>query len=367
MKILMIAERSAGGGAEEVSRNWLSALEDEGCFVSMLYLGQASPGANSLHGGTFIGHMSSWRKIREVRRICKDGDYDVVLSVLTYQNLLSLISTYGLKVGVVISEHNIPGILLKQQRRSQKLQLLLARRIYKYAVGCLAVSHAVAADLRSQFHVRADRIAVLPNAVLDNEYRSQLPVSDGPGRGHISGGGRKIQLLIPARLVQQKAPLFAVEIARALIERGLDTKLDFVGEGPLEDSILQAACSARVEIVVHPWTPSWHLLAGPKAVVLLPSSVEGFGNVLIHAARHRIPAVASSSALGVGDALIDGLTGALAENYSVDSFCESIHRAIDVEVPDLLDPWLDRFTIGRAGIQLKRVLNGFVKTDLREK
>jgi glycosyltransferase involved in cell wall biosynthesis len=72
--------------------------------------------------------------------------------------------------------------------------------------------------------------------------------------------------------------------------------------------------------------------------------VEGFGNVLIEAAAAGIPSVARSSALGVADAVIPGVTGELVASGTPEQLADGVLRAITARPADPVAAWLRRFT-----------------------
>jgi glycosyltransferase involved in cell wall biosynthesis len=90
-------------------------------------------------------------------------------------------------------------------------------------------------------------------------------------------------------------------------------------------------------------------------VVLLPSLVEGFGNVLVEAAVAGIRVVVSSRALGVADALVPGVTGILAIEESPASLADSVIEAGAIVDTDY-SGWLARFSVENSTRKLEAAL-----------
>jgi glycosyltransferase involved in cell wall biosynthesis len=88
---------------------------------------------------------------------------------------------------------------------------------------------------------------------------------------------------------------------------------------------------------------------------MLPSAVEGFGNVLVEAAAKSIPVVVSSRALGVADACIPDVTAKLVTGDSPGDFADGLLFAGEMVLPDLKH-WLDRFTNASAAVNFDRLL-----------
>lgn len=92
--------------------------------------------------------------------------------------------------------------------------------------------------------------------------------------------------------------------------------------------------------------------------MLLPSTCEGFGNVLVEAAAASIPSVAMSTALGVADALVPGVTGELVYLDSPTAIADAVQRAAHHRV-DASD-WLERFSVDNSTDLLTAVFDRVV-------
>lgn len=345
LRVLIVQQAVRGGGAEEVAMAWREVLVRAGHSVTVLAWDFApadmSPGFRELQG------RGSLARLRRIRRVIREESIDVAVSFLTYPNLLLLVASVGLRhLRTVITEHNVPSVLLRAQGPKQRLQLSIARTLYRRATHCVSVSHAIATDLTVNFHVRRDRHSVIPNAVLSvprELSRAPLPAT--------------LSLIAPGRLTAQKRPDVAVRVADFLARAGIDVTLTFVGDerGVSRASLAAQASNARIEFA--DWSSSWaHDLNSTHSVVLLTSSVEGFGNVLVHAAAARIPSVACSLALGAGDAIIPGVTGCLAATDSVESFAHAVLRAAAIEPEAGRNEWLLRFSATELQDNLGAVL-----------
>ena len=115
-------------------------------------------------------------------------------------------------------------------------------------------------------------------------------------------GEGPVELVLAGRLVPQKRPLLVIETAAELNAQGVRAVVSVFGDGPLLAAVTERAEALGVELRHHGWIEDWFEHCGGNAVLLLPSSREGFGNVLVEAAAMGIPSVAASEALGVADA-----------------------------------------------------------------
>ena len=162
--------------------------------------------------------------------------------------------------------------------------------------------------------------------------------------------------MLPCRLVIQKRPTLAIDTAAELNRRGIPAEVVSFGGGPLLSSMTRAARAAGVPFTDQGWVEDWFAHFGTNAVVLLPSSREGFGNVLVEAAAMGVPSVAVSGALGVADAIVPGITGELALTDDPADLADAVERASMLPVDDI-DAWLARFSVEASGHDLERVLN----------
>jgi glycosyltransferase involved in cell wall biosynthesis len=134
------------------------------------------------------------------------------------------------------------------------------------------------------------------------------------------------------------------------------------GAGPLADQLGREAERAGVRTDMAGWQEEWFLHCPPRSVVCLPSHVEGFGNVLVEAAAANVPVVTSSTALGVADAVVPGVTGYLAATRDAEEFADLVEAA-DRLPAWAVDGWLDRFSPETSTEILERVLLRQVSRD----
>jgi glycosyltransferase involved in cell wall biosynthesis len=355
VRVVVLTQGDRGGGAEFVARTWAANLEQRGHEVSFVVT--SPPQGEPVPGVVYLRRSgrTAWPPVLAFRRYVRKRKPDVVLSLLTYPNLVALLAALlsGRETPVVISERNVPSVLLRQQGRSQRLQLALARRVYRYATAVVAISHPVAADLVAAFAVDPAVCTVVPNPAT-----AKL----GEDRRRPDRSGSTLTLVLPCRLVAQKDPLLLPEVARILRGRGRDVAITVFGAGPLEGALVAAAERAGVPTTMAGWQEEWFLHCPPRSVVCLPSLVEGFGNVLVEAAAVNVPVVTMSSALGVADAVVPGITGYLAATRDAEEFADLVEAADRLPAWDM-DGWLDRFSPEVSTTTLERVLRRLAPRD----
>lgn len=355
MKLAVVIPSLSGGGAESIARRWASALTDRGNDVDLLLL---HPGASSEQNQPYkvlaLGIRGGFvRSIFSLRSHILRENYDSILTLMPYANLIGILAVLPFRgknrPKVTISEHTVHKSISSTKKFGHRIQLILARHLYQYADEFIAVSHAVATQGVGRFRVPKSRLWVLPNSIA-----SKLPTK--PARRSKVATLPTISIVLPCRLVTEKRPQIAIEVARLVQNKsGKPTTVHFYGAGPLMPALETLANSIGVHALFHGWVENWTADAPDDGIVLLPSNVEGFGNVLVEAALAGIPAVASSRSLGVADACINGMTGVLAVADTSDAFAAAVLEASSIEIGDVSN-WLRRFTEDSIGAVLHSVV-----------
>lgn len=151
-----------------------------------------------------------------------------------------------------------------------------------------------------------------------------------------------------------------IEAAQLLKMSGRLVELHFYGDGPDRERLEGLAAAGGLNAQFHGRVEKWWLEAPTTSVVVLTSGLEGFGNVLVEAAAHGLPSVASSKALGVSDACIPGVTAQLVSGDDAHDFADGIIRAsamAPLATSSVAADWLSRFTTEEVALVMERILN----------
>ncbi|MDT9593566.1 glycosyltransferase [Nocardioides zeae] len=358
MKIVVVQTSLAGGGAEYVGRTWMAQLALRGHEVhgvltgKPVNLGLLPPGVT---GHTLHHHRGNAVKSRALRDLLREVRPDAVVSLQSISNLIAFGALAMLRSSRpkhAVSERNLVTLGLAGSSLQHRAKTALTKRLYSRADLVLAISHPVAAELVAAFGVHQDRLAVLPNPVSDRRHAG---IANGP-----RSNDQQLNLVLTCRLVQQKQPLLAVETARRLKTRGVDTKLTCFGDGPLREQLIDAASAAGVTLDMKGWVDDWTSeVPATESVLLLPSQREGLGNVLVEAGASGVPVVAPSTALGVADAIVPGVTGELALSAHPDDLVEAVLAAHTIESAPPAG-WIANFSAAVCGERLERLLERMV-------
>jgi glycosyltransferase involved in cell wall biosynthesis len=190
----------------------------------------------------------------------------------------------------------------------------------------VALWPAAADVFADRYHVRPDRLRVIPTGVPSGAFSPTSP-ADRPARRLALDLGldpdRPTVLLLGA-LSPEKNPLAAVEAMATLT----DAQLLVVGGGPLAQAVAERARLAapgrvfRAGAVADPAA----LLAAADALVL-PSRTEGIPAAAVEAALAGLPVVASRVG-GVAEVVVDGDTGVLVESPTPFRLARALEAAL---------------------------------------
>jgi glycosyltransferase involved in cell wall biosynthesis len=236
-------------------------------------------------------------------------------------------------------------------RRSARLgwwlESRIAPRLYRRA-RYVAVSSPTRNDLLA-FGVDPTRVSTVYNST---EPVPHLPLPTAPGG-----------ICVIARLVPHKQVNHAIEVLARLAPDYPHLRLTVVGDGPERDTLRALANTLgvgdRVDLLGPVDEATKHRTLRASALLLLPSSKEGWGRVVMEAAGHGVPTVAYRHAGGLAESVRHGETGMLAD--SLDELTKQTkwlldHPAERAGMGEQARAYAESFTPERAVAEFQAVL-----------
>lgn len=357
MKIWFLLSRLAQGGLERVQINLAEAFRAEG-IDAYLVVGSISSEARqnilndipiieiSPHGKTFFPSGLLATLHRERPDIVFTTSDDVACLVLMIRSVtlrhIRIICTQHLSIsGPDRAARGIKRVKLAGLRWLMRRMLPRANRI-------VAVSRAVADDMRRELELDGSSIDVIHNPIVTPEFPQLM--CEGitwPWPDH-----KLPTIVFVGRLSTEKRPDILLE-AFVKLRTKLPARLLIVGDGPrrnwLTDEIrirgLGDSCRlVGFQINPLPWTRESDLL-------VLPSDYEGFGNVLVEAMACGTQVVSTNCPDGPAEILDDGKYGTLVPCGNVKELASAMQRALlgtDRVSPDLLLRRANEFGLEQA-------------------
>lgn len=279
-------------------------------------------------------------------KLIKHEKPDILYSVLFHPNIISrVIGKFLCRVPIVINGQRSTDLWRRLPHT------LLDRRTFKWCDHTIALSESAKKRLLKIEKLEPKKISVVYNGI-DFE---KFDVSRAEARKKIFDFIEKEdsgQTLIGSvsRLHSSKGLNYAVEAVTSMREKFDNVLYVIVGEGKEQESLQK--------LIKDKGAGEYILLAGEKRdineflsgfdIFLLPSIIEGFGNIFLEAQAAGVPIIATKEG-GIPEAVEDGVTAILVEKKSVLQIEEALSVLLDA--PEL------RKKMGMAG--KKRVRNKF--------
>jgi len=302
-RILLLITDLEIGGTPTVVRELATRLHDpgKGVHVEVACLSKWGPVADQIRMAgvtvTALDARSSFDMLQMARRLrflVRERRIDTVLSFLVHANV----------VAAFVAPH------LAEIRFIQSIQTVQPRPLWHWlaqgwahrrAERLVVPSSAIVAVARRRSGVPRAKLVVIPNALDPAEF-PRVSVFTGP----------KARAGYLGRLDPAKAPgnlLRAIEFARQP-----EAELHYFGDGPARADLERRVdeMGLRRQVFFHGSAARPQEALRQMDVLWLPSSVEGFGLVVIEAMASGVPVVACAAG-GVRDILQDGHNGLAAD------------------------------------------------------
>jgi glycosyltransferase involved in cell wall biosynthesis len=314
-RILFLVSSMQGGGAERVAALLSNHWAEQGHQVTLMptFSGRGEC-LYPLHERVCLDYLadrvksksrSPLNKVRRMmmlRRTIRELDPDTIISFLPHVNVAAIISAWGFKIPVVISERIHPpampvGRVLERLRQwvypQASTVVVQTRQTLEWlSIGCPGARGQVIPN-PVVYPLPSSQPEVQPASVMDSERRYVLAVG---------------------RLDRQKGFDLLLTAFHQFSARGHENwDLIILGEGP-ERGVLEEQC-ARFHIAARVHMPGrvgnvadWYNQAD---LFVMSSRFEGFPNTLVEAMAHGLPAVSFDCNAGPRDIIRDGVDGYL--------------------------------------------------------
>lgn len=324
-RVTCVVNSLAAGGAERAMAWLSSALASTGKVVTLITIFPEShdhyhldPAVTRHVAPDVVAKSCKWyllpcivRRLLALRRAILDTAPDAVISFVDTLNIQVLMALVGTGKKVIVSERIYPPKYEIGPRWR-----FLRRLTYPMATSVVVQTRATA--LWSQRQWPRWAVCQIPNPAPDsaNVQKSAPPWL---GARNIISMGR----LAP----QKNFELLLLAFARLASEYP-EWHLTIVGEGPERDHLTALASSLGIQARLH--MPGiigdpWGILQNGDFFVL-PSSFEGFPNVLLEAMVHGLPVISTNCLTGPAEIIRDGIDGILVPTADVGAMAAAMER-----------------------------------------
>ena len=398
-RIAVLLPSLQGGGAERSMLNLVQAFLARGRAVDLVlhqakgeYLAEVPKGATMIEldatgdlQSRWIAAMAAIRdffallrpvllakknapevaRLRSLQRYMEKRRPDVVLSALTYANLVAVWAkqTSASGVPVVVSERNALATYCASPHKFRKWRFRylpeLVRRTYPGADAVVAVSSHVAHELTTVIGLPPQSVTTIYNPVVDDTLRA----SAAAALEHMWFAPGAVPVILGVgRLTEQKDfPTLLRAFASVRAKR--EVRLVILGEGrlrgDLEELASQLGIQADVDMPGFVENPFQYMARA--SVLVLPSLYEGLPGVLIQAMACGCPVVSTDCPGGSAEILADGEYGALVEVGDANGMANAVLVELDQPTAsDTLQRRAEDFSVERAVSNYLNLLDSVV-------
>lgn len=252
-------------------------------------------------------------KARKIKSVINEYNIDVVISVMTSMNILTLLANTNAKV--IITEHNV---IREERKFSYKIMLLMMKHLYKKANKIIAVSDGVKNSLKGL--VSDLDVSVIYNPLDITEIKNMsLENIESQYGNYILGVGR---------LTKQKGFDILIKAFSKIDNKNI--RLLLLGDGEekenLESLVKEFSLKERVTFLGFQDNPYKYMKN--SACFVLSSRWEGFGLVLTEAMASGAKVVSFNCKSGPSEILDNGEIGYLAKAENIDDLARNIELCL---------------------------------------
>ena len=301
IKVLFLAENLSYGGAQKMLTFLANSLDKEKFQVSILNQNAEVPIARRLNEDIqYFEHKQYKGKLKRIKEIIYlrdkvvEEDIDVIVSFLTFPNLIATVVKLLCKVKVIISERGDPTILSDFINRCFRLFENIADGAVFQTVGAQQCYPRL---LQKKSVVIANPV-VTPNLSKPYAYRNEIL--------NIASVGR-------FECIQKRQDLL-IKAFSDVILKGYNVVLNFYGTGPDEEMCKELVKKYGIsnKVNFHGKTLNVQEELLKNDLFILTSDFEGIPNVLIEAMSIGMPVIATDCSPGGAALLIEnGINGIL--------------------------------------------------------
>jgi len=321
IKVLFFISSLDGGGAERVMVDILGLIDKERIepVLVLLYPLDDSPYKEYLPEDVEVVVVKRksdavFEKIKQFVsffKVVRGLKPEVVLSMLTHNNIMAVLAGLVLRIKVIVCEHNTLGEVLRVREGERILGFTVApfvKTLYRFADRVIAVSEGIKDNLIEDFNISENKIEVINNP-LDLDRIAGL--SSLPPEHPFFYENVPVVVAI-GRLVTQKGFDILLK-AFSKVSVGMDARLVVLGDGPERESLLELAMDLDItdKVSFAGFRKNPYGFLSRADVFVLSSTYEGLPMVILEAMACGAPVVATACRSGPCEILKDGRYGML--------------------------------------------------------
>lgn len=319
-KILFVNSSLTGGGSERVMVLLANEFANQGYDVTMALVREKEKETYKLDlkvkcikfkYGTTNKLKIALKRLKDLRKLIKSNDFDVVISFMYDINIITLLSTIGLDVPIIVSERANPSA-----RNHSSLYKWFEHKCYLKAYKIVFQTE----DVKKMYPMYLqEKSEVIPNPVNKN-----LPkYFEGERRKNIASVGR---------CIQQKNFLMLIEAFAKFHKLYSDYKLFIYGEGPLLEELKKRV--SELGITKNVFFPGYIKNVNEEiqdfSMYISTSNYEGISNSMIEALAMGIPTICTDCPVGGARLMIKNkISGVLIPVGDIEALYNSMIELVE--------------------------------------
>jgi glycosyltransferase involved in cell wall biosynthesis len=357
-----------GGGVERQQIKLCGWLREHGVEVTLLLHSDSGPLRSLVPDDLAVIVFGTSRTLADVvplSRYLRQAKPDVLVSSIDHQNVAALLARWlaGGTTRVYPCQHNA---LSPRVAAALGWKYHLIPACYRLFAGVathfIAVSAGVAQDVVKRCGINRNRVFVVYNPVIDEEF--QRLATDSVEHPWFQTRADPV-FVTAGRLTLQKDHATLLRAFALLLEKRV-ARLMILGTGPLRPELERLAAelgiSSAVQFLGFQRNPLPYFREADAFV--LPSLFEGFGNVLVEAMGCGTPVIAADCPHGPSEILAGGKFGVLVPPGDSKALAEVlVSEKWRKWTPDQLRQRADMFTVDAAAKRYLDILTGAGSTQ----
>ena len=330
-RLTLVIYKMSGGGAQRVLSIIANYFAEKGWAITLMTFDDGSqPSFYQLHPSIKCRTLSIMRNQQGLlktlcmhllrpfilRSAIRKSKPDVVIAFIDLSNILTLVSTFGLKIPVIVSERVNPayhsiGIFWST------LRLM----VYRWA-SCLVVQTQ---DAMSWFSPSIQKISrIISNPII------AVPIVEKKDK---SSGENKV-IMAMGRLVEQKGFDLLLKAFSRIENQFPNCQLHIWGQGEEKENLLKIRdeLGLKERVCFKGMSQDHNYTMGQADIFVLSSRYEGFPNVLGEAMACGLPVISFNCPSGPSEMIIHEKNGLLISSIDEEHLAKGLHRLMEDEL-----------------------------------
>lgn len=227
---------------------------------------------------SFIKGVNFLKRLIKFRDILKEHKVERVISFMPQSNVLSIISTFGLNIKVLVCERTNP-----KYHKPPLFWSILRKVFYRFADRVVCQTDEISDWFRMN---TSSTTCIIPNFIFPKHFLGDSSVS------------RNKSIVSVGRQSAEKGHETLILAFAEFVKKNKDWKLELVGNGPCRQKLVKLVDDNKLNsnVIFYDFNSNISSFYQKNRLFVLPSLFEGFPNALLEAMSCGMTVIASDRA-----------------------------------------------------------------------